>query len=382
MPGSFSFVRVLGLLWAVLVVPLSACLLWSCVTLDGAVFGMAALALGVAPVLWIRGQGRETPWRRRGALACLSLWLVMTCWLAWRQPDGHPQSGAPVRNCYTGGGWRYNRMALGALLPEVDQFMLGFKLMPALDELLTTRQAGTLSALTRTIYAELEADPDFHALGSVMPNAYRELRGQRFDDGHYFLYVPPKLDMALPAPALVFLHGSGGNFKAYTWLLSRIADDLGMVLIAPSYGMGNWDAKGCLRAVTAALDEVAETIRLDSDHIHLMGLSNGGLGVSRTAAGIDGERFSSLIFLSAVCDLPALASPAFAETWNGKPVLVLTGRDDDRVPLAYEQDCADTMRAAGARVDMKIFEDADHFLFFSQRKEVITTISAWLAARD
>jgi pimeloyl-ACP methyl ester carboxylesterase len=363
------------------VVPLAACWLWSCVTLDGAVFGIAAMALGIAPVLWNRGQARETSWLRRSAVACLSLWLVMTCWLAWRQPNGQSRNGSRVCNRYVGGGWNYDTMALGALLPEVDQFMLGFKWMPALDPLFTTQQAATLSALTRTIYAELEADPDFHALGSVMPNAYQELWGRHFDNGHYFLYVPPQLDQAKPAPALVFLHGSGGNFKAYTWLLSQVADELGMVLIAPSCGMGNWDAKLGPRAVTAALDDAAKTILLDSGNIHLMGLSNGGLGVSRMAAGIDGGRFSSLVFLSAVCDQAALGSLSFAATWKDKPVLVLTGRDDDRVPLAYEQNCADMMECAGVLVDMSIFDAADHFLFFSHRGEVIANLSAWLAAR-
>ena len=379
MPTPFSFPRVLCLLWAVLVVPLAACLLWSCVTLDGVVFGLAALALGITPVFWI--WGRKAPWLRYGALACLSLWLVLTCWLAWHHPNGRARSGAAVSNRYVGGGWHYENAALGALLPEVDQFMLGFRLVPALDPLFTHKQAAMLSSLTRGIYQELEADADFHALGSVMPNAYRELWGRRFDDGHYFLYVPPNLDQTKPEPALVFLHGSGGNFKAYTWILSRVADELGMVLVAPSYGMGNWDPHGGPRTVIAALDDAAGTIPLDRGQIHLMGLSNGGLGVSRTAAGSDGGRFNSLVFLSAVCDKTALESSSFATTWKGKPVLVLTGRNDDRVPLAYEQSCADMMTHAGALVDMKTFDDADHFLLFSHRREMIATLRAWLEAR-
>ena len=382
MTSSFLFIRALGLLWFLLVVPVSACLLFVCVTLDGVVFGMAAITLGIAPLLWTWGAGRGIRWRRRGALACLALWLVMTCWLAWHRPNGHPRSGACVCNRYVGGGWHYDRKALGALLPEVDQFMLGFKLMPAIDPVFTTRQAKSLSALTRAIYVELEADPDFHALGSVMPDAYGEIWNQNFDNGHYFLYVPPKLDKKKPAPALVFLHGSGGNFKAYSWLLSRLADEQGMVLIAPSYGMGNWDENGGTRAVMSALDDAATIIHLNRGNTVLMGLSNGGLGVSRTAASLGGGRFSALVFLSAVCDREALGSSSFAERWKGKPVLVMTGCDDDRVPLDYEEECADMMRDAGAKVDMTTYDGADHFLFFSHRKEVITKINAWLATKS
>lgn len=116
----FSFHRATGLLWFLLVVPVSACLLWSCVTLDGALFGIGAMALGVAPLMWSWGPGGGRCWRRRGALACLLVWLGTACWLAWRQPDGQARSGSPVRNCYTGGGWRYHRLALGALLPEIS----------------------------------------------------------------------------------------------------------------------------------------------------------------------------------------------------------------------------------------------------------------------
>ncbi len=367
--------RACALSWAVAVVPLSVLLLWVCATSQGAVFALAAIALGLAPLLW----SWQKRWSRRVAVMGLSLWLGMTCWLAWQRPDGHGRVGGRVSNCYVGGGWNYQRLALGALLPEVDQFLLGFKVMAAVDPLLTTQQVRELARLTRTIYAELEANRDFHALGSAMPEAYRELRGQRSDHGHYFLYVPPRLDPAKPAGAMVFLHGSGGNFKAYTWLLSQVADELGMVLIAPSYGMGDWDAPRAPGAVIAALDDAALNVRLDLGDIHLMGLSNGGLGVTRTAASDHGSRFRTMVLLSAVCDLRALDSPGFAASWQGKPALLVTGEDDDRVPLPFVRQCADTLENAGLRVDLIPFPGANHFLFFSHRDQVLKTVSAWLA---
>jgi hypothetical protein len=68
--------------------------------------------------------------------------------------------------------------------------MLGFKMITVVDPLFTANQAHSLADLTRTIYAELETDADFNALGSVMPDAFDELWGRSFDRGHCFFYVP------------------------------------------------------------------------------------------------------------------------------------------------------------------------------------------------
>lgn len=303
---------------------------------------------------------------------------MVAFWLLIVSPDGRTSRESRVKNCYIGGSENYQRHALGALLPEVDQFMLGFKLVTAVDSLFTGKQARSLSVLTSTIYAELEADADFHALGSVMPDAYDELWGRKFDRGHYFLYVPPRLDRKTHAPALIFLHGSGGNFKAYTWLLSQVADKCGMVLICPSYGMGNWESPGGIQAVAAALDDAGKSVALDMNQVHLAGLSNGGLGVSRVAASDFGKRFRSLIFLSAVCDGAAIGTSAFADQWRDKPVLIITGETDDRVPLSYVNSYASSMRNSGARIEMSTYEDADHFLFFSHRDRCLEQLAGWL----
>lgn len=369
------FLRAFGLAWSLLVCPLSALLLVSCVTFQGAAFAVGSLLLGIAPALVMMGTRRSR--LRRTGWICFGCWLVVAFWLAIVSPDGRSGRDARVRNCYVGGLESYQRYALGALLPEVDQFMLGFRLITAVDPLFTGKQARSLADLTRTIYEDLESDADFHALGSVMPGAYDELWSREFDHGHYFLYVPPRLDRKSPARALVFLHGSGGNFKAYTWLLSRVADECGMVLICPSYGMGNWDSQAGIHAVAAALEDAGKSVPLDMNQVHLAGLSNGGLGVSRVAASDLGKRFRSLIFLSAVCDEAAIVTNEFKQQWLGKPVLIITGTADDRVPLRYVNGYASSMRNSGAGIEMSTYENADHFLFFSHRDRCLEELSRW-----
>jgi pimeloyl-ACP methyl ester carboxylesterase len=360
-----------------MVCPPAALLLFSVVTTQGAIFALGALLLGIVPLLaWMKP---DKQWLRIGALASLLAWLGITAWLLSVSPSGRPPAGSRVENRYVGGAWHYPRTALGSLLPEVDQFMMGFKLVPLLDSLFTYEQARAVSEDTRKIYAALEADPDFHALGSVMPEAYQDLRGTMSEHGHYFLYVPPSIDRKKAVPALMFLHGSGGNFKSYTWLLSKVADECDLVLIAPTCGFGNWDARSP-KFIDAVLSDAAKAVPIDLARVHLAGLSNGGLGVTRAVASEHGNQFRSLILLSPVTDEAAISSPAFSDHCKGKPVLVITGEADDRVPWVYVRESADAMHRAGALTSVTASPQADHFLCFSHRDRCLNELSQWLKA--
>lgn len=376
MSNAQALLRTLSVLWFVTIVPISVMLLIVAVTFQGRVFAGGAISVGMVPLLaWMNP---EVKWWRRAALALLVLWMGVAIWLVRVSPSGKPPTGARVESRYVGGKWNYQTQALGALLPEVDQFMLGFRLMPFLDPLFTQGQAGPLIKDTREIYQELEADPDFRALGSVMPDAYNEIWGLSFDRGHYFLYVPRSLDRTEPAPALVFLHGSGGNFKSYTWLLSKIAEEQGVVIIAPSCGLGSWKAPRAPQMVVEALDDAAKVVELDMSRIHLAGLSNGGLGVTRTLVSPYANRFQSVILLSPVCDDQAVNSAPFAESCRGKPVLVISGELDDRVPITYVRQCADVMRRTGIKVHLSAYPGANHFLLFSHRELWREEVAAWV----
>ena len=362
---------------AILMAVPSLLLLVVCTTLSGAVFGFSAVLLCVAAGLACLCWGKASPWLKRSAVLAFAGWVCGTGWLAVQAPNGHTAADSPVQSRYLHDEWAFKRYALGNLLPEVDQFALGYRLVPFIDSLFTSEQAKVLSRLTASIYRELEADPNFHALGSVMPGAYDEIWGQPFRHGHYFLYVPPGLDRRQPHPALVFLHGSGGNFKAYTWLLSKVADQLGMVLIAPSYGMGNWREPDTSTLIQAVLEDAATAVAIDPAQLHLMGLSNGGLGVSQGGRKL-GAKFKSLTFLSPVLDAGALASPEFAQHWRGRPVLVITGRQDDRVPFDYVSGGVDSMKQAGVAVTLQPVDQANHFMLFSHQDQVLSTIIEWL----
>lgn len=371
--------RLISLGWALLVAPLSLVLLVVAATWEGRGFATAALLAAFAPMFAVNAW--EAGRRGRASIAAgMGLaWLILFSWLLWRAPTGTAGTSAKVQHLTAGKGGQFRRMALGNLLPEVDQLMLGFTLMPMIDPLLTTTQSSQLKKWTTQIYRELEKDIDFHALGSVMPLVYDELLGGGIKTGHAYIFVPPEIDRTKPAPVLVFFHGSGGNFKAYLWLLSRLADQLGIVVIAPSFGMGNWRPEETRACYEAAIAEASRIITIASDNIHVMGLSNGGMAVSQLAKATE-LQFRSLIFLSPVFYRDRFHSLFFKQECRGRSVLVITGKNDDRVPVDYVEKAANEMKSSGASVTFEAVDRADHFLLFSDQKLVFGRLAAWLKA--
>lgn len=375
----FVWLRILCLLLALVVVPLALLLFSVAVSLEARVFAVGGVLIGLGPLLICIGKEREsnrTEWA--GLLACL-VWVLTMGWLAVRAPAGtvSDEKQARIQHRFVKEGQKFKKHAPGNLLPELDQLLLGFRLVPWVDPLLTSVQSKHLAELTTGIYQELEADADFHALGSVLPMAYDDLIRGQTDHGHYLLYVPRDLPKDRPAPALVFLHGSGGNFKAYPWLLSKVADKLGMVLVCPSYGLGKWEPKSTVTLVRLALADAGKVVPLDSKQVHLMALSNGGLGASYLARDL-GERFKSMTLISPVMEKEFLDSAKFAARWKEKPVFVITGEQDDRVPADYVQQGVELMQRRRANVTFRSVAGADHFLLFSHRNEVVEQLIGWL----
>ena len=364
-------------LWAVAVVPLSLLLLVVARTWDGRLFAVAALLTGLGPFViasaWVTKRGL---WRRLAAYSG-AVWLITACIVLWSAPAGPSSTKGRVAHVYADGRTKLQRYALGNLLPEVDQLMLGFTIMPAFDSLLTNSQASRLKGVTAAVYAEMDRDPDFRALGSVMPEAYDEILGLPFDRGHCYVYVPARVDRSQPSPVLVFFHGSGGCFKGYLWVLSKVADRVGCIVVAPSHGCGNWQAAESETALQNALACASRLAAVDRHRIHLAGLSNGGLAVSQLA-GAEGSQFRSLIFLSPVFDTAEISRRSFGEQCHGQAVFVMTGERDDRMPLDYVGGNIAEMARADVAARLRTVSDADHFLVFSHRALVIDSLDAWL----
>lgn len=375
--------RFAALLFVALSVPASLVLLAVSESWQGRVFAVAGVAAGLAPLCFSLGLLRPAggAWKRLAA-ALGTMWLGLTLLLLAHAPAGRSEltEGTPgakrrIQHRYYDGDGEFVRWAPGNLLPEADLLRLAFTLAPLVDRILTRQQGRALRQWTSEIYAQVNQDRQFRALGSVLPL----VSGAAWSagSGHGLLYVPPGLDRSRPAPILVFLHGSGGSFQAYSWILSGVANELGMVVAAPSGGLGWWPAEKIERVIEQTLADAAREVPIDPRAVHLLGLSNGGLGVSR-AGRLLSPKLASLTFLCPVLDEGATNSDDFLRQWRGRPIQLLSGALDDRIPAAYLATHAALWQAAEIRLRQRVVADGDHFLIFNQRQLVVQQLVEWL----
>lgn len=365
------------MLWGLLAVPASLVLLGVAVTGEGRAFAFAGLLAGAGPFALARARlrGRQN-WKRWAGIGA-ALWIAIVVFLFAHAPSGKTPPGARVQRIYFGHDPHPGLTAIANFVPEVDQLMFGFTVAMFVDPLLTSRQCRELKQLTAGLYDSLERDPAFHELGSAMSDTYADLLWLSGEHQQAYLYVPSGLDRTKPAPVLVFLHGSGGNFKAYLWLLSKVADRLNAVVIAPTDGMGLWPEADANAVIDRSLAAAARYVALDPRQIHLIGLSNGGLGVSRIGSS-RAARFRSLMFLSPVIDRTSIRDLGFLAAANSCPILILTGEADDRIPVDYVRTCALELQATGAKVTLQTVPGANHFLVFSHPDLVAATLESWV----
>ena len=367
-------VRLAVVAWAVAVVPIGVLIGVVADTLTGRVFAVGAIITGLVPVGAVQAYTKRSGRWRRVTLLGFAVAIGCAVWTIVQAPSGVP--AGRLQSVYPEAGTKYPRWALSNLLPEEDQLLAGFTIAPLIDPILTTPQSARLKDVTRRVYRELEADRDFYALGSAMRFTYGNLIGQGAGPRHCYTYVPSNIDRTKPAPLLVFFHGSGGNFKGYLWILSRVGDDAGVIVAAPTDGIGSWPASECEAQLDFAIDAARKVGVIDPQRIHIIGVSNGGLAVSRLARS-RGQRIASLIYVSPVFDTVAVRSQEFAAHCTGKPALVISGAADDRVPLAYVHEHADLLTTRGLHVEQQYVAAADHFLIFTHRADVVRRLADW-----
>jgi poly(3-hydroxybutyrate) depolymerase len=294
-------------------------------------------------------------------------------------PSGASRPGSSVSQHFVD-SVSFPRYAFSNMVPEVEQVNLGFLIMPYLDSRFTRERAHRVSTFTLKLYREMDSCADFRQLGSAMGMAYADVMGHPYDAGHYFLYIPQhRAQGALPA--IIFLHGSVGNFKVYTWAWSKLAEELGYAIIAPSFGFGEWDRPEGVRAVESVVKNAETKVNLDKDRMYLAGLSNGGLGVSLSAKATP-ELYRGLIFISPVMTTEVISSKAFQAAWAGRPMIVVAGEADERVPIGYVDEQVKHLQEGGISVSYLKYPGEDHFLFFSKLHSVLKDISGWLSARE
>lgn len=159
-----------------------------------------------------------------------------------------------------------------------------------------------------------KAKPGLHELGLA-----------RDRDG--LLYVPAGYREDSPAPLAVMLHGAGGSARGALGPFRQLADDAGLILLAPDSRGRTWDViLGGYGPDIAFLDEALDLTfsrcAVDPKHIAVEGFSDGAsyalsLGVT------NGDLFSHVIAFS-----PGFMVP---QEQRGTPRIYISHGKDDRV---------------------------------------------------
>jgi len=215
-------------------------------------------------------------------------------------------------------------------------------------------------------------------------------------------------------PAIVYNRGGNGDFgkiEASDLRLFRRYARGGFVVLASQY-RGVDGAPGRDEFGGAELEDVRNLFPLakelscvDLDNVFMMGFSRGGMMTYLAIR--DGAQIRAAASVGGVSDLPALAAyrPEFLRIWADrmpmfeanpsarmrersavlwadridKPLLLLHGGADRRVPPAQSEDLAAALRRANRVVELDVFPGDDHALS-KNAAERDTRILAWFRA--
>src|SRR5690349_14457428 len=144
------------------------------------------------------------------------------------------------------------------------------------------------------------------------------------------LYVPPTYDPATPAPLVLMLHGATGNGRRSMNALLPLADDAGLILLAPDSRQRTWDVLmggfgPDVAFIDAALEQTFSRYAVDPAHLAVEGFSDGAsYGLSLGIA--NGDLFTHILAFS-----PGfLAPPGQA----GEPAIFVShGTQDQILPI-------------------------------------------------
>jgi predicted esterase len=187
------------------------------------------------------------------------------------------------------------------------------------------------------------------------------------------LYVPPGYRPDKPAPFVVLLHGAGQDAHTLMDPMRPLADELGLVLLAPESRQGSWDVRYGgydvdVEFIDAALAKVFAKVNIDPARIGVAGFSDGA-SYALSIGLINGDLFSRV----------AAFSPGFVGRgqYVGKPAIFVShGTDDQVLPIGR------TSRVLVPRLEDAGYKVEYHEFAGRHRvdPELLRRASKWLAA--
>jgi phospholipase/carboxylesterase len=145
-------------------------------------------------------------------------------------------------------------------------------------------------------------------------------------------YVPPGHDPATPAPLVLMLHGATGSGERTVQSLLPLADEFGLILLAPDSRLRTWDVLmggfgPDIAFIDRALADTFSRYAIDPGHIAAEGFSDGA-SYALSIGIANGDLFTHILAFS-----PGFIAPPGQE---GAPrIFVSHGTRDPILPIDY-----------------------------------------------
>ena len=174
----------------------------------------------------------------------------------------------------------------------------------------------------------LLARPDATPAGEAVPAGLEPLGLGRGRDG--LVYVPPGYDASRPAPLALMLHGAGSDARRGISPFLGLADEAGLVLLAPESRGRTWDVLvggygPDVEFIDRALERTFERLAVDARALGIGGFSDGA-SYALSLGLTNGDLFGHVIAFS-----PGFSAPE--ERRGEPPVFVSHGTGDGVLPI-------------------------------------------------
>lgn len=173
----------------------------------------------------------------------------------------------------------------------------------------------------------------------------------------YLFYLPEDYDEQDEWPLVLFLHGAGERGDDLDLVtkhgppkLIKRGKQFPFIVVSPQCPRNRWWDPFKL---TALLDDVVATHKVDPDRIYVTGLSMGGFGSWALAAATP-DRFA------AVAPICGGGESHWARRISDIPMWVFHGAKDPVVSIDRSQVMVDALKQRGSKVKFTVYPDAGH----------------------
>lgn len=214
----------------------------------------------------------------------------------------------------------------------------------------------------KDVYRAISLDEAMRGIPHTLAYSYTSVTPTR---GHYYACIPDEINEE--TRSIVFLHGFGGNFLYYTWLLKSEYPDA--IILLPTYTYSWFD--GSLSYVEEVITNFEGRHNLQLKHPWLFALSAGGPAGFRIYNEAP-EKFTGLVCLAS--GPLGLTAKDFHPDLN---IYMLNGNRDDRIDI---EDIRELVGEFQDQLPSLRYQElpSDHFFMLTEREECFELVNDYM----